>query len=86
MFWRRSPGWGTDQELAALDVEVAHSSMRVLLGAFSRKGASVPKPLRIPRPTDRPARPRRRIREDELARYGGAVVRVPRKEAVPDAR
>jgi hypothetical protein len=88
MLWRQTPGWGSDQELAALAVEVGHSTMRVLVSAYSKKGATVPKPLRVPRPTDaaKPTRPRRRIRESEVAAYGGSIVRVPRKEAVPDAR
>ena len=72
MLWRQAPGWGVDQELAAIGVEVAHSSMRVLISANSRKGASVPKPLRIPRPNDAPRR-RRRATQADVAAYGGSV-------------
>jgi hypothetical protein len=80
MFWRREPGWGTTEELLALNAEVTHAAVRVLLAAFSRKGASLPKPLRVPRPWDvsrrsRP-KPKRRIAEADLAAYGGAVTRI----------
>jgi len=78
MIWRRVPGWGVDQELAAVSAEIAHSSMRVQLSAYSKKGASIPKALRIPRPTDTDRRrPRtRRATPADLARFGGSVVRL----------
>jgi hypothetical protein len=78
MFWRREPGWGTTEELLALNAEVTHSAIRVLLAAFSKKGSSLPKPLHVPRPWDvrRRPRPRRRVAESELAAYGGAVRRI----------
>ena len=79
MLWRQRPAWGTAEELAALNVEVAHSTMRVLLSAYGRKGASVPKPLRIPRPeTTERRRPRRRrpVSEARMAEVGGSVRRI----------
>lgn len=85
MVWRQTPGWSADQELAAIGVEVAHSSLRVLIGAHARKGASIPKPLRIPRPTDQPRRRRRATRAD-LAAYGGTVGTLkPRADPQPEA-
>jgi hypothetical protein len=75
MVWRREPGWGIREELAALDVEVGHAALRVLLRAFSKSGASVPKQLRIPRPyEDRRRRPRRRVADP--GQYGGSVRRI----------
>ena len=78
MFWRRVPGWGTAEELAALDVEVGHSVVRVLLAAFSKKGHPIPKPLRIPRPADKPTRAARRkpMTAADFRRIG-TVITVP---------
>lgn len=75
MLWRRVPGWGSTEELLALNAEVTHAVVRVLIAAFSKKGASVPKPLRVPRPEREPApaAEARPLRPTDLTGFGIAV-------------
>jgi hypothetical protein len=87
MLWRRVPGWGSDQELLALNAEVTHSIVRVLISAYSKKGAKVPKPLKVPRPTADRAAPRstaKRLTPDVLGQFGVGVARgAPDRQVVP---
>ena len=86
MLWRRTPGWGSAEELAAMQAELTHSVVRVLVAANSKKGARLPKPLHVPRPGDKRASSARRIQPSDLSRIGAAVARQPAKEVAPDGR
>ena len=78
MIWRRVPGWGSAEELLALNAEVAHSIVRVLVAAFSKKGAQLPKALKVPRPSDRsraPAPSAQRLTPNTLADFRIGIAR-----------
>lgn len=74
MLWRRTPGWGTEQELAAVQIEVTHAVVRTVIAAFSKRGSAIPKPLHVPRPTDaRKQPPRRKATAADFAKRGRVV-------------
>jgi hypothetical protein len=77
MVWRREPGWGTAEELAALNAELTHSVVRVLVSAFSKKGSSPLRPFHVPRPFEARQRTERakRLEPSDLGRLGIAVGR-----------
>jgi len=49
--------WTPELELLAQQTEILHSQLRAYLAAHTDKGSSLPPPLRIPRPGEKPARP-----------------------------
>lgn len=52
--WRAtSTTWTTDNELAALTIEMLDSLRRLYIQAHSKKGGTPPKPIEIPRPWKR---------------------------------
>lgn len=44
--------WGQAEELAAINVELAHEQVRILLAVHAKSGHAPP-PFRYPRPTDK---------------------------------
>lgn len=71
-------GWGPTQELLATIAELVDAGNRLFFSANSKKGTRLPRPIRIPRPSERRRRRKRNATGEELARMvgrvGGAVV------------
>lgn len=62
--------WTPELELLAINAELTHALYAAFVAANSKKGAQVPKPLRIPRPGDAAAEQDgpRRMSAGEFAR------------------
>lgn len=74
-------GWGNAEELLATLVELSHATWRVLVTVYSEKGASVPEPLRVPRPGQLNEPAAVTASPAEVKRFfGGGVRYVPRAE------
>lgn len=70
--WRSmGRAWTTDQELAAITIEMLDSLRRLYIQAHTKQGAKQPDPIHIPRPWDqeKPA-PRRGTTLQEMLRMG----------------
>lgn len=72
--------WGNVEELLAVAIENIDATNRILYAANSKKGATQPKPIKVPRPSGQtgetdPVPKKRPATSEELARYFGANVR-----------
>jgi IS30 family transposase len=75
--------WSPELELAALQTELAHAQLLSYLRVHSKRGTTLPKPLRIPRPHERAAG-ERPLTIREFAAATGIPVRSPARR--PDGR
>lgn len=66
-------GWGPNEELLATIAEVLDAGNRMYFRAHAKKNARLPKALRIPRPSERRRRPKRKATAEEIARMVGAA-------------
>lgn len=57
-------GWGSNEELLALNVELTHALLITTLKIHSKKGSRVPPPLHIPRPGEATHERRKPTRQD----------------------
>lgn len=71
-------GWGNQEELLATLIEVVDAGNRLFHKAHSKKGATQPKPIKVPRPAD-PTRKKRKATSEDLKAMFGEVRYVPRE-------
>ena len=80
--WRSTgTAWDANTELQAVTVEMLDAVLRAYTQVHSKKGSRPPKPLEIPRPWKRTAKPARSGTSlSELMRAGGVPVRRQAEE------
>ncbi len=77
---QKAAPWSTTEYLLALIAELVDANTRAFVSAYSKKGSTAPKPLKIDRPGDKPDRPVDMSSPEARKFFGGAVQYTPAEE------